>query len=210
MVSGESSGAWGSAFYAPMVADHYADKRIYCLSDGAGIVSSRWPELVDRVWNADSARRLGFQVRDDVYHDALAHRTDGVERTIKYLHANTLYDDTLTRFDAALNGLPTATDRFIDDWASNTRASMRRLSESGLDYHYFLTDWGHNVRRHTTAHTVTTNELFHRCESEGVAYAQWLKMNVIDDDDLSLGEGLLAQPGRRDPSPRSTNDGTRP
>ncbi len=200
MVSGESSGAWGSAFYAPLVADHYEGKQIYCLSDGAGIVSSRWPDLFERVWRADAVQRLGFQAGDDVYFDALAHRTDGRERSIKYLHANTLYDDTLTRFDAALNRRPTATEHFIDDWASNTRASMKRLSESGLDYHYFLTDWGHDVKRHTTAHTVTTNELFHRCASDGIDYAHWLERNVIDDEDLSVGGRLLAEPGA--PIPR--------
>ncbi len=193
LVSGESSGAWASAFYAPTVADHYPGARISCLSDGAGIVSSRWPELFERVWNAAPAERLGFEVHEDPYHDALVHRIDGRQRQITYLHANTRYDDTLTRFGAALNGVSTTTDRFIDEWASDTGATMRRLSESPLDYRFFLTDWGENPRRRTTAHTMTTNELFHTCRSEGIAYSHWLARNVIDDDPLSLGGSLLAR-----------------
>lgn len=195
MVSGESSGAWASAFYAPMVADHYPGKRVYCLSDGAGIVSPRWPELFDRVWQAGSAANLGFHVGTDVYRDAISRRADTTRRNITYLHSNTLYDDTLTRFAAALNGSPTDTDQFIDDWAEHTKASMKQLDESVPDYRYFLSDWGHNTRRHTTANTVTTNDLFHKCESGGVTYSQWLTRNVIDDEAWSVGAELLERPG---------------
>lgn len=191
MVSGESSGAWASAFYAPLVADHYPGKRIYCLSDGVGVRSARWPEVLDRIWNADSTAHLGFAVGVDLYEDALLHRTDGRARDIKYLHGNTLFDDTLTRFSAALNGRSTATDDFIDDWAAETRSSMSRLADAKLPYQYFLTDWGHNTRRHTTAHTMTTNESYRTCRADGVTYAEWLRRNVIDDDDLSVGAHLL-------------------
>ncbi|THG30358.1 hypothetical protein E6C70_14760 [Glaciibacter flavus] len=192
MVSGESSEAWASAFYAPLVADHYTGKRVYCLSDGAGILSPRWSDVFDRTWRADSATYLGFQIGTDVYEDALSHRIDRVGGDIRYLHSNTLYDDTLTRFSAALNNVPTDTDRFIDDWSAHTVETMKRLAgDPDLAYQHFLTDWGHNVRRHTTAHTITTNELFHKAEADGVTYAEWLARNVIDDEDLSLGGRLL-------------------
>ena len=68
---------------------------------------------------------------------------------------------------------------------------MRRLSEADLDYHYFLTDWGHDPRRHATQHTLTTNEHYHRCTADGVAYSEWLRRNVVDDENLSVGESLL-------------------
>lgn len=191
LVAGESSGAWASAFYAPQVAAHYPRHKLYCLSDGVGLVSNRWSEICDRVWKADSAKTLGFQIGTDVFEDALVHRTDGARRNIKYLHSNTLYDDTLTRFSAALNQLPTDTTQFIEDWAANTKASMKRLSEASLDYQYFLTDWGHDTRRHTTQHTLATNEFYHRCTADGVSYSEWLKRNVIDDEALSLGGRIL-------------------
>lgn len=195
MVSGESSGAWASAFYAPAVATHYADKRIYCLSDGAGIVSQRWPELFENVWKTGATEDLGFCVRADAYRDAITNRRDPTSiQNLVYLHSNTLYDDTLTRFSAALNGTPTDTDQFIDGWADQIRGSMRQLSESDCDYRYFLTDWGHKTSRHTTPHTVSTNDLFHKCEANGVTYSRWLTRNVIDDEALSVGDELLNQP----------------
>lgn len=174
------------------MAEHYSGRKVYCLSDGAGLVSDQWPEILDTVWDADSAKTLGFDAGTDVFEDALLRRNDSRARGIKYLHSNTLYDDTLTRFGAALNALPTDSTDFIDAWAADTRKSMKRLSEADIDYQYFLTDWGHNTRRHTTQHTVTTNEFYHRCTADGVAFSEWLRRNVIDDESLSLGAGLLS------------------
>lgn len=191
LVSGESSGGWGGAFHAPLVADRFTGAQVYCLSDGVGLRSPRWPELVDGVWRADAARRLGFEVGTELYEDALTRRVDGPRTDITYLHANTLFDDTLPRFGAAIDGRSTATDAFIDDWSAATRATMARLADSGLRYEYFLTDWGHDTRRHTTAHTVTMNGLYARCRADGVSYAEWLRRNVVDDEGLSLGAHLL-------------------
>ncbi|MFB9470325.1 pectin acetylesterase-family hydrolase [Nonomuraea salmonea] len=191
LVSGESAGAWASAFYAPQIADHYTDSKLYCLSDGVGVVTERWRDIVDTIWKADSAKTLGFDIGTDLYEDALLHRSDEAARNIKYLHANTLYDDTLTRFGAALNRTSTKTDAFIDDWAANTKASIARLSRSGLHYNFFLTDCGHNPKKHTTEHTLTTNGFYNKCTADGVLYSTWIKRNVIDDEDLSLGHELL-------------------
>ncbi|MDA0635124.1 pectin acetylesterase-family hydrolase [Nonomuraea sp. MCN248] len=191
LVSGESAGAWASAFYAPQIAGHYTDSKLYCLSDGVGVVTERWRDIVDTIWKADSAQTLGFDIGNDLYEDALLRRSDEAARTIKYLHANTLYDDTLTRFGAALNRTSTRTDAFIDDWAANTKASIARLDQSGLHYNFFLTDWGHNSKKHTTEHTLTTNEFYNKCTADGVLFSTWIKRNVIDDEDLSLGHELL-------------------
>jgi hypothetical protein len=191
MVSGESSGAWASAFYVPQIADHYIGSQLYCLSDGVGIVSARWSGILDDTWKSDSAKTLGFEIRTDIFEDALIHRTDSKSRNIKYLHGNTLYDDTLTRFGAAINGKSTETDQFINDWAANTKDSIKRLSEAGIHYRFFLTDWGHNTKRHTTQHTLTTNEFYNKCTADGVPFSQWVERNVIDDEEVSLGLSLL-------------------
>jgi hypothetical protein len=193
LVAGESAGAFGSAFYAPYVADHYSDKQIYELSDGALLTSNRWNEILDTVWQSESASFLGFQIGKDVFEDALIHRNDSVKRRIKYLHSNTLYDDVLTRFGAALNHTPTNTNQFIDEWSGNTRESMIRLSKADINYNYFMTDCGYDPERHTTQHTLTTRDFYHDCRADGVSYAEWLKRNVIDGENLSLGEKLLAK-----------------
>ena len=193
MVSGESAGAYGSAFWTPFVADHYSGKKIYQLSDGALLTSNRWKEILDTVWKSESAGFLGFKIGEDIFEDALVHRTDSVKRRIKYMHSNTLYDDVLTKFGAALNHTPTTANKFIDDWSGNTRASMNRLHKAGIDYSYFITDWGYDPVKHATAHTLTTNELYNNCKADGISYAEWLKRNVIDDESLSLGEKLLVK-----------------
>jgi len=191
LVSGESSGAYGSAFWTPYIADHYAGKKIYQLSDGALLTSNRWKEILDTVWKSESENFLGFKIGKDAFEDALIHRTDSVNRQIKYLHSNTLYDDVLTRFGAALNHRSTTTNKFIDEWSDNTRASMNRLRRSDIDYNYFITNWGHDTIRHATQHTMTTNEYYYDCKADGVSYVDWLKRNVTDDENLSLGEKLL-------------------
>ncbi len=190
LVSGESAGAYGSAFWAPYIADHYQGKKIYQLSDGALLTSNRWKEILDTVWRSESAGFLHFEIGKDIFEDALAHRNDTVKRSIKHLHSNTTYDHVLTRFSAALNHLPTNTNNFIDDWSGNMRASMNRLLQSGIDYHYFITDWGYDSMKHATPHTMTSGN-YYRCEEDGISFATWLKRNVIDDEDLSVGEKLL-------------------
>ena len=191
MVSGESAGAYASAFWTPYIADHYSGKKIYQLSDGALLTSNRWKEILDTVWKSESENFLGFQIGKDIFEDALVHRTDSVKRNIKYLHSNTLHDEVLTRFSAALNHTPTNSNKFIDDWSVNTRTSMNRLRQSGIDYNYFITDWGYDPLKHATPHTLTNNEYYHTCKAEGVSFAEWLKRNVIDDENLSLGKNIL-------------------
>ena len=191
MVSGESAGAYASAFWTPYIADHYSGKKIYQLSDGALLTSNRWKEILDTVWKSESENFLGFQIGKDIFEDALVHRTDSVKRNIKYLHSNTLHDEVLTRFSAALNHTPTNSNKFIDDWSVNTRTSMNRLRQSGIDYNYFITDWGYDPLKHATPHTLTNNEYYHTCKAEGVSFAEWLKRNVIDDENVSLGKNIL-------------------
>ncbi|HEY1053959.1 MAG TPA: pectin acetylesterase-family hydrolase [Emticicia sp.] len=191
MVAGESAGAYGSAFWAPYIADHYAGKKIYQLSDGAALASNRWKEILDTVWQSQSKDFLHLRIGKDIFEDALIHRADSVKRQIKYLHSNTLYDDVLTRFGAKLNHSSTHSNHFIDEWSGNTKAMMKRLTQANIDYHYFITDSGYDPTRHATQHTMTTNELYYTNKADGISFAEWLKRNVIDEENLSLGEKLL-------------------
>ena len=191
IVAGESTGAFASAFYTPFVADHYPGKKVYALCDGAMLSSDRWKEILDTVWNADSKSNLGFTIGKDIFEDALIHRSDSEKRQIRFLHSNTLYDDVFPKFSAVLNHKSTEDHMFINEWAANTRATMQRLAHAEIDYHYFLTDWGYDAKRHATQHTLTANEFYHACTADGISYAQWLKRNVIDDEQLSVGQKLL-------------------
>lgn len=190
LVSGESAGAYGSAFWAPRVAAHYESKKIYQLSDGSLLASNRWNEIVDTVWKAESESYLKFKIGKDIFEDVLLHQPDGLNDRIKHLHSNTVYDVVLTRFSAALNHTPTVTNEFIDDWSLNMRGSMKRLSESKLDYHYFLSDCKYDSKNHSTPHTLDGFD-YYNCTTDQISFPEWLKKNIIEDDSLSVGNKLL-------------------
>jgi hypothetical protein len=190
LVSGESAGAYGSAFWAPHVAAHYESNKIYQLSDGSLLASNRWKEIMDTVWKAESESYLKFKIGKDIFEDALLQQPDELNDRIKHLHSNTVYDAVLTKFSAALNHTPTGTNEFIDDWSLNMRGSMKRLVESRLDYHYFLSDCKYDSKGHTTPHTLAGFD-YYNCPTDQISFPEWLKKNVIEDDTLSVGGRLL-------------------
>lgn len=190
LVSGESAGAYASAFWAPVVAQQYENKKIYQLSDGSLITSGRWNEIMDTVWKAETQSRLKFKIGKDIFEDAMLQRQDSLNYRIKHLQSNTIYDGVLTRFSAALNHTSTSTNDFIDDWSLKMLSSMKRLDDSGLEYAYFLSDCQYNSKNHTTPHTLT-GIYYNNCSSDQVSYPDWLKKNIIDDVSLSVGDKFL-------------------
>lgn len=190
LVSGESAGAYGSAFWAPYVAGQFQDKRIYQLSDAAMLASNRWPEILDTVWKAESLSYLKFKIGQDIFEDALLQQPDSLNARIKHLHSNTVYDVVLTRFSAALNHKATESNEFIDDWSLNMRASMKRLADSELAYEYFLSECNYDPENHSTPHTLAGRD-YYNCDTDRISYPDWLKRNIIDDDTLSVGSRLL-------------------
>jgi hypothetical protein len=191
VVSGESAGAYGSAFWAPAVADHYTASKIYQLSDACLLRSARWKQIADTVWNSESSAYLHFNIQSDLYEDALLNRTDSANGRIVHLHANTTLDEILPMFSAQLNHLPVHNHQFIDQWSDDTRASMSRLSKAGIQYYYFLSDGFYDARKYTTPHTVT-NRYYYSMKSDGLAVADWLRKCVIEDKPVSVGAQLLS------------------
>lgn len=192
LVSGESAGAYGSAFWAPVVADHYKNTQIYQLSDGSLLSSGRWKEIMDTVWKAESFTFLNFNIGNDIFEDALLRRQDSMNYRIKHLQSNTVYDKVLTRFSAALNHLQVSDNKFIDDWSTEMLASMSKLKNSGLDYAYFLSDCHYDAKNHSTPHTLTGVD-YHTCSADEVSFPDWLKKNIIEGQSLSVGGGILNQ-----------------
>ena len=190
MVSGESAGGFASAFWAPVVASHYNNNRIYQLSDASMLHSSRWREIMDTVWKAESSSYLNFEIGNDIYESALLQRKDSMNHQIKHLHSNTLFDAVLTRFSAALNQTPTSTNDYVDDWSLTTLASMKKLANSGLDYEYFISDCQYDSINHTTPHMLSGLN-YNSCDTDQISFSEWLKKNVVDDEPLSLGVHLL-------------------
>jgi hypothetical protein len=155
------------------------------------LASNRWNEILDTVWKAESESYLKFKISKDIFEDVLLQQPDSLNDRIKHLHSNTVYDVVLTRFSAALNHTPTGTNEFIDDWSLNMRGSMKRLAESRLDYHYFLSDCKYDSKNHSTPHTLDGFE-YYNCTTDQVSFPDWLKKNIIEDDSLSVGNKLFA------------------
>lgn len=190
LVSGESAGAYASAFWAPAVATHYADKKIYQLSDGSLLESNRWNEIMDTVWKAESLSYLNFSIGYDLFEDALLKRHDSMNYRIKHLHSNTVFDKVLPRFSAVLNHTSVNNNDFIDNWSVNMRSSMSKLDSSGLNYEYFISDCQYNPKNHSTPHTLTGMD-YHNCNAENISFSEWLKKNIIDDEPISVGKSFL-------------------
>lgn len=191
VVSGESAGAYASAFWAPYVASLFPTSKIYQVSDASLLVSNRWSELMDSVWQADTEKYFHFTIERDVFEDALLKRFDSTDRQIKHLHSNTIYDEVLPKFSAALNHLPTSTNGFIDQWSKEMLSSMQRLSNSDLDYQYFISDCSYNAETHVTPHTRIGNKGYHSCVSDQMKYKEWLRINIIEDHPVSVGREFL-------------------
>jgi hypothetical protein len=190
LVSGESAGVYASAFWAPSVASHYENKKIYQLSDGSLLASNRWKQIMDTVWKAESFSYLKFNIGNDIFEDAMLQRQDSMNYRIKHLHSNTVFDKVLTGFSAALNHSPTNTNNFIDNWSINMLGSMKRLDSSGLDYEYFISDCQYNSQKHSTPHTLTGRD-FHNCSAEQISFPKWLEKNIMEDEPISAGGRFL-------------------
>ncbi len=187
LVSGESAGAYASAFWTPSVAAIYTKQPIYQLSDGSLLVSKRWAEVIDTVWKAESQSFLKFIIGNDAFESALLNRSDSINARIKHLHCNTLYDLILPKFSAALNHQSSKTNAYIDEWSKDMLVSMKKLDDSNLDYHYFISDCQYDAKKHATPHTLVLGAGFTTCGSDQLTFAQWLKKAVIEDKPVSVG-----------------------
>ena len=190
LIAGESAGAFASILWTPTIATHYPDGQIYQLADGAYLKTPRWPQIVDQVWKADSATNLKFTIGDDLADDAYLAYSQTSAPNVTYMHLNTLYDGTLMYFNAKLNNV-SEDSGYPEQWSQSMRASMKQVAASGLDYNYYLTNYGLDVKTGTTPHTSISGMLFYQIEQDGIPLRDWVKRIVIDGEHLSVGSEFL-------------------
>ncbi|MDR7128332.1 hypothetical protein J2X69_000660 [Algoriphagus sp. 4150] len=196
LISGESAGGFASAYWAPYVAEHYTDdEKIYQLSDCSQLTSHRWPAIMDSLWKSDTEAFLNFKIDSDAYGDALLNRTNSTAKKIKHLNSNTLYDAVLPRFYAVLHHRHTSNNEYIFDWSKGMRESIKRLASGNIDYEYFLTDCRYDPEKVATPHTLLgSDSSIYACKANMLTYIEWLRLNVIDDESVSVGSELLETP----------------
>ncbi|MBA3873755.1 MAG: hypothetical protein H0X30_31870 [Anaerolineae bacterium] len=187
VVSGESAGAFGSTFWVPDIASHYPQTATYNLSDGAYLNTPLWANIVNNVWQADTENTLGFTPADNLINSAYLRPT---QPHVTYLQINTLYDGTLTYFASVLNDKPYDA-AFAEAWSQGMRASVKQVSQSNLDYNYYLTDYGFDKQANSTPHTSVSGDLFYAIQQDNIALVDWVQRVVINDEHLSVGSEFL-------------------
>lgn len=189
LISGESAGAFGTLFWTRPIAEHYSTSNIYQLADGAFLQTDQWREILNDVWQANTLENYGFEVEDDIVRSAYDHFERDPLPNVTYMHVNTLYDGVLTYFNSVLEAVP-LDDAYREAWSQAMRATMQAIAESGLNYNFFLTDYGRDEATGATPHTAISFELFYQMNQDGVPLSEWVR-RIIEGERLSIGAEFL-------------------
>ncbi len=189
LISGDSAGAFAATLWAPVIAQHFPNSHIFQLSDGSTIVSSRWNEIANYTWQADLQNNFGFDPGDDLTGSAYLAYAQQAGSPITYLQINTLYDGTITRFQAKMNNSDDPDYR--ETWSQDMTKSMQTTAASGLAYDYYITNYGLDQNSGTTPHTSIPYASFYKVSQDGVTLRDWLQRIVIGDENFSVGSEFL-------------------
>ena len=192
LVSGESAGGFATLFWIAPIAKHYSTSDVYQLADGVYLDSPQWDTIVNTTWQADTVNQWGFAVAPDLTASAyLSHLAQPLPN-VTYLHLNTLYDGTLMFFTTRLNNVSNDA-RFRAQWSRGLVTSMQRLSNSGLKYFYYITDYGQDKTSGATPHTSVSAPLFYEITQSGTPLSEWLTRAVIEGKPFSVGAEFMAK-----------------
>lgn len=190
VISGESAGAFGSAFWTTTIAQHYSQSDVYHIGDGSYLESPQWNSIVDTIWQADTQTNLGFEVGDDLIGSTYLHYSQHSPPNVTYLHINTIYDEVLIWFNAKLNQVADSND-YHEIWSQGLRESIKQVDTSDLNYYYYLTNYGLNPEKLSTPHTSIGSPLFYEMEEDGVKLFEWVQKIVLENEHFSVGSQFL-------------------
>jgi hypothetical protein len=196
LICGESAGAFGSAFWAPLIACHYKDSELYLYSDGSFLQSDQWPDIVDTVWKVNWKETFGYSIGQDPIQSAFINNYKMLGDKITFLHSNTLYDGVLASVQADINRKKKNGDQYIKDWSREMIESTKAIQSAVPSYYYYITDYGYNENDHTTPHTMSPFGLYYKAEEEGVKLHQWLEDVILKGKRYSVGATYLNKSGR--------------
>jgi hypothetical protein len=193
-ICGDSAGAFGSAFWTPYIAKHYSSSKLYQFSDGAFIKTWKWPEITDNVWRAECEKNFGYKIDDDMIKSVFLNNYRLLGDRVTIMHLNTLYDNTLSAFEADVNGKGKLKDletneEVFKEWSAEMLESTKAISSAVPCYYYYITDYGFSTKKHSTPHTLIRTDL--KAEQDGVRFVQWLEDMAINDKRYSVGEKYL-------------------
>ncbi|MBP1996384.1 pectin acetylesterase-family hydrolase [Paenibacillus eucommiae] len=190
MIAGESAGGFASAFWAPEIAGHYPDSSIFQFSDSAYLNISKWPDIIDSVWQADFEQTFGYSPSADLIGSAVAGSRTKLPDNVVLLQSNTLYDAILIAYQSRLNGIE-ADSQAVQNWSKQMLQSTKLLEDTIPNYYYYLTDYGINAKSGTTTHTISPNKIFFDVEEDGIQMTKWLDDIVNHGQKYSVGQSFV-------------------
>lgn len=189
LVTGSSAGGFGSTFWAGHVAANYNNSRIYALNDAGYIKSDVLRTVADTDWGAEWEKTFGYKPSSDLV--GAAHKYyDEHFSNITCLLFITTEDKTLAFYNAKIKNLSLNDNTHLTAWSQDMLCSVSEVTRKTDNYYYYITDYKKTNKG--TFHTILGNNYFmFRAEEDGVAFIDWLKNCVIDDEKYSVGEKYL-------------------
>ncbi|MBY3620181.1 hypothetical protein HGO21_11560 [Acinetobacter sp. CUI P1] len=192
LIAGESAGGFGSAFWAPEIASHYKDSEIFQYSDSSFLKSDKWPNVVNKEWQADFVKNFGYTPEADIIGAAFKANGHLLPANAVILQSYSVFDEILIHFQNNINDYKGPRDqRIINEWSQEMRQSVSSLAATLPNYYYYLTDYGLNAKTGTTPHTFATRETFFQAEQDGVKLLKWLGDAVNHQKPYSVGSKFL-------------------
>lgn len=192
LIAGESAGGFGSAFWAPEIASHYKDSEIFQYSDSSFLKSDKWPNVVNKEWQADFVKNFGYTPEADIIGAAFKANGHLLPANTVILQSYSVFDEILIHFQNNINDYKGPRDqRIINEWSQEMRQSVSSLAATLPNYYYYLTDYGLNAKTGTTPHTFATRETFFQAEQDGVKLLKWLGDAVNHQKPYSVGSKFL-------------------
>ncbi|ASA22505.1 pectin acetylesterase-family hydrolase [Paenibacillus donghaensis] len=196
LIAGESAGGFGSSFWAGAIAEHYKEAQIYQYSDSSFLYSDKWPDIIDKEWQADFAENFGYPAQADLIGAAFQGNRRKLPENAVLLQSYSLYDEVLISFQNRINGEDGPLDlQMINTWSQQMRESVRQLDSSLPNYYYYLTDDGRNPQTGTTSHTFATRDVFYTTKQDGIRLVDWLDDIVNKQSMYSVGHEFIEQTG---------------
>ena len=188
IVSGDSAGALASIYWGREFNKIYPSSNIYQISDGFSLVINDAKSFFKKAWNVDTQDEFGVDSEDNLVLPAFLSylKSDYKNDKMKHLHINSIYDDILIGFSSTLFNVKKGSE-IKKEWSQTMLQTTKKLSESELNYNYFISDYGLNDKGYT-AHTNILSDGYIENKHKDTSLKQWLVDNIINDKNTSIGE----------------------
>ena len=198
VIAGVSAGGFGCAAHAPKIATMFPRcENIVVYVEGSYLKFDQWPAVAKNVWQVEK-ELLAAIVSDDMIADLLTYANDKMPKITTFLHALTVWDDTLIKFMNKMKYDKLAiTDEGRMYFHDNLIKTVATLKNKIPNYHYYLTDYG-KKKNGTTAHMFSSSaKLLYGKLEDDTSIADWVT-RAIDKQPFNVGQKFLQHATKED------------